>query len=297
MNTTYPYAVFGVSGRTGAAAADALLRAKQPVRVVVRDLENGRPWSARGAEVVVADLTDLDSVTAALRQVRGAYVISPQHYSRENLFELAELIADVIANAAVAASVPKLVALSSIGADRESGTGWIQMNRLFEQRLGGTGIPVTFLRAAYFMENWTPMVERALRNGALPSFLVPPQRLVSMVATADVGQAGADLLLEEWTGTRAVTLAGPEEYSPNDVAAAMEAVLKRPIGVAALPEADWPAALVDAHFSTAALAGFTTMSQGINSRHIAAGTDPDAEQRRGTTPLAHVIAELVKQQR
>jgi uncharacterized protein YbjT (DUF2867 family) len=149
-----PYVVFGVTGRTGAAAADALLRSDHPVRVVVRDPAKGRPWAERGAEVAVADLTDLASMTKALSQAQGAYVVSPQHYNREDLFERADLIADTTARAAVAANVPRLVALSSVGADRESGTGWIRMNRMFEQRLGETGVSTIFLRAAYFMENW-----------------------------------------------------------------------------------------------------------------------------------------------
>ena len=75
--------------------------------------------------------------------------------------------------AAVAARVPKLVALSSVGADLASGSGWIRMNRMLEQRLSDSGIAATFLRAAYFMENWTPMIGQAVATGGLPSFLSP----------------------------------------------------------------------------------------------------------------------------
>ena len=121
--TSLPYVVFGVTGRTGAAAADALLRSGHPVRVVVRDPLKGRQWAERGATVVVADLTDLASMTEALSHVRGAYVVSPQNYERKDLFERAALIADITARAAMTADVPRLVALSSVGADRESGTG------------------------------------------------------------------------------------------------------------------------------------------------------------------------------
>ena len=190
-SASLPYAVFGVTGRTGAAAADALLRAGQPVRVVVRDPANGRPWSERGAEVALADLTDMVSMTEALGGVRGAYVVNPQQYSLDDLFERAGLIAETTARAAVAARVPKLVALSSIGADRASGTGWIGMNRMVEQRLREAGVVTTFLRAAYFMENWTPMVGHAVRSGALPTFLAPAGRRIPMVATQDVGSAAA----------------------------------------------------------------------------------------------------------
>jgi len=292
-----PYVIFGVTGRTGAAAADALLRSGHPVRVVVRDPAKGRPWAERGATVAVADLTDLASMTKALSQVQGAYVVSPQHYNREDLFERADLIADTTARAAVAADVPRLVALSSVGADRASGTGWIRMNRMFEQRLGETGVSTIFLRAAYFMENWMPMVGQAMRSGTLPTFLAPPQRPLPMVATVDVGSTAAALLQEKRTGTCIITLSGPKDYTPNDVAAIISATLQKPVDVAVLPETEWPEALADAHFSRAALAGFAEMTRGLNCSHIDIKSDPTAVEWAGTTTLERVIAELAQRQR
>lgn len=292
--SSLPYAVFGVTGRTGAAAADALLRAGHAVRVVVRDPAQGRAWTQRGAEVAVADLTDLAAMTRALDRVRGAYLVCPQDYGRDDLFERAALIADTAARAALAAEVPRLVALSSMGADRDGGTGWIVMNRTFEQRLGDTGIAATWLRAAYFMENWTPLVGQAVRSGTLPSFLAPPQRTFPMVATADVGSTAAALLQEAWTGTRIVTLAGPKAYAPDDVAASVAAALGTPVRVAALAESEWPGALAGAGFSQAAVAGFIEMTRGLNSGHIDIGSDPRAAARAGSTPLERVIADLVR---
>ena len=296
-STSLPYAVFGVTGRTGAAAADVLLHAGLPVRVVVRDRARGRPWAERGAEIAVADLTDLAAMTAALAGVRGAYVVNPQQYDVDDLFERADLIAATTARAAVDARVPRLVALSSVGADRASGTGWIGMNRVFEQRLRETGVVATFLRAAYFMENWMPMVGHAVRSGTLPTFLAPSGRALPMVATQDVGSAAAALLQEETTGSRVVTLAGPRDYAPDDVAAIVAATLDKRVDVAVLPEATWPAALADASFSKAALAGFTEMTRGLNSAHIDIGSDPGAVAWTGTTPLERVIGELVRRQR
>jgi uncharacterized protein YbjT (DUF2867 family) len=291
--SSLPYAVFGVTGRTGAAAADALLRAGQPVRVVVRDPAQGRQWAERGAAIALADLTDPDALTTALSGIQGAYVVSPQQYGRTDLFEHADRIAATTARAAAAARVPRLVALSSVGADRETRTGWIGMNRMFEQHLAASGVPVVFLRAAYFMENWMPLVGHAMRSGTLPTFLAPPERAIPMVATADVGRAAAALLQEGWTGQRIVTLAGPADYAPDDVAASVAAALGKPVDVAVVPEAQWPDALADAGFSTAALAGFIEMTRGLNGPHIDIGSDPAAFAWAGTTPLEKVIAGLV----
>jgi uncharacterized protein YbjT (DUF2867 family) len=296
MSNMLPYAVFGATGRTGAAAADALLRAGLPVRVVLRDPARGGAWAARGVEIVQAGLTDADALTRALTGVRGAYVVSPQQYGRADLFELADRIALTVARAAVAARVPKLVALSSVGADLASGSGWIRMNRMLEQRLLASGIPATFVRAAYFMENWTPMIGQAVATGTLPSFLSPGGRRIPMVAAADVGRAGAEFLSQQWTGARAITVSGPRPYSPEDVAAALAAELGKPLRLDVLAQAGWAGAMAGAGagFSPAALTGFIEMTRGLNSGHIGMDTDPAAEHWAGSIPLAQTVGGMAR---
>ena len=294
MSISHPFAVFGVSGRTGSAAAKTLLRSGKPVRVILRDPSKGQEWADRGAEIAVADLMDAEATTRALENVQGAYVVSPPNYAREDLFERAAAIADVAAQAAAAAAVPKIVALSSVGADRPSGTGWIAMNRMLEDRFTKSGVPTTFLRAVYFMENWAPLVGEAVRNGVLPSFLTPADRTLDMVATVDIGEAAATFLQEEWNGMRAVGITGPAPYSPQDVARIIASTVGRPITVAALPETAWSAAPPAASFSKAGLAGFTEMTRSLNSGHIDLGSDPNAPRWSCPTPLEKVIAELTR---
>ena len=168
------------------------------------------------------------------------------------------------------------------------------MNRMFERRLGETGVSTTFLRAAYFMENWMPMIGQAMRSGTLPTFLAPPQHPLPMVATADVGSTAAALLLEKRTGTAIVTLSGPKDYAPDDVAAIISIALRKPVGVAVLPETEWPEALADAGFSKAALAGFVEMTRGLNCSHIDIKSDPTSVEWAGTTTLEQVVAELAR---
>lgn len=137
----------------------------------------------------------------------------------------------------------------------------------------------------------------SLRSGTLPTFLAPPQRPIPMVATVDVGSTAAALLQEKRTETHIVTLSGPKDYAPNDVAAIVSATLQKSVDVAVLPEAEWPKALVDAHFSRAAVTGFTEMTRGLNCSHIDIKSDPRAVERSGTTTLERVIAEMTQRQR
>ena len=76
---------------------------------------------------------------------------------------------------------------------------------------------LTALRAAYFMENWGGMPRRAKSDGILPSMLAPG-RAAPMVATADIGRVAAEALLEGARAPELIELAGPRDYTPEDVA-------------------------------------------------------------------------------
>lgn len=289
---TNPYAITGASGRTGSAAAQALLDRGLPVRVVLRDPAKAVIWRERGAEVVIADLADVDALTVALSGTSGAYIVSPQHYGRDDLFERAIVMAETVEAAVRRAAVPRVVALSSVGVGEDHNTGWIAMNRSLEQALGRLPMAVAFLRAAYFMENWTPMVQHATSEGILRSFLAPPRRSIPMVATSDIGSIAASVLQQEWQGQRIIDLAGPAEYSPMDVASCLSDQLGRAIDAISVPEGEWPAALAGIGFSEAALAGFIEMTRGLNNGHIDFKECDAIERLCGETSLDQAIGTM-----
>ena len=70
--------VTGATGRTGAAVVSQLLEAGYPVRAMVRR-EDARATAlrARGVDVAVAEITDVERVSAAMRGVQRAYWLPP----------------------------------------------------------------------------------------------------------------------------------------------------------------------------------------------------------------------------
>lgn len=292
MSTTELYVVTGATGRTGAATAYTLLNAGKRVRVVVREESQGDEWAALGAEVAVADFADHFNMSKAFSGADGAYIVSPPQYASERLFSQAEAMSRSIADAATNAKLPKLVALSSVGAEQANGTGWIGMNRMLEESLSGIGIPVTFLRAAYFMENWGALVNIAVEQRLLPSFLSPLNQKFPMVATADIGRIAAEALCEHWEGVRIIDLEGPARYSPMDVAEQLSLKLGETIQTASIPESDWAMSISGQGFSSAAISGFIEMTQGINSGHIAFHDRLNVECRKGSIELGVVVDAL-----
>ncbi|MEH6402302.1 MAG: NmrA family NAD(P)-binding protein [Sneathiella sp.] len=293
MSNQELFVVTGASGRTGASTARALLEAGKRVRVVVRDAAKGNYWATRGAEVAIAELSDVQALKNALLGADGAYIISPSQYSSDTLFAQAGIMADAIAKAAVEVHLPKIVALSSIGADQTDGTGWIAMNRILEQSLGQIEIPVTFLRPAYFMENWNSVASIAATQNILPSFLSPLDQKTPMIATADIGLFAAAALQEIWSGVRIIELEGPSSYSPNDVAEAFSFALKNPVDPKAIPQSDW-AQMLPQGFSPTAIIGFIEMTQGLNSKHITFTGKSNVDRRRGSTPLETIVATMLR---
>lgn len=294
MHDTELYAVTGVSGRTGAAVAHNLLAAGKCVRVIVRDERQGNIWLKYGAEIMVADFNNVAALARALSGVQGAYIVSPPQYASNELFAQAKTMADILVEAAFIARLPKIVALSSVGAEKTSGTGWVRMNHMLEQRLIDASLPVTLLRAAYFMENWLPLVTIALEQGRLPSFLAPLNKSLPMIATADIGRLAAEALIEQWSNKRIIELAGPEEYSPQDLASIISALYGKQIIAERIPESQWTKRLSDQGYSEAALQGFIEMTQGLNSGHVAMQNGSSIENRKGTISLRAFINSAVK---
>lgn len=65
--------VTGATGKTGSVVVTELLKAGHPVRAIVRR-KDGRSarLKAQGAEVAVADMSDVERISDALKDVHGA---------------------------------------------------------------------------------------------------------------------------------------------------------------------------------------------------------------------------------
>ena len=75
------FAITGITGQVGGAAARSLLEAGQRVRAVVRDKSKGETWSQRGCELAVADTYDATALTEAFKGAAGVFVMMPPAFS------------------------------------------------------------------------------------------------------------------------------------------------------------------------------------------------------------------------
>ena len=161
------YLVMGITGKVGGATARHLLKQGKRVRALVRNREKAAQWAEQGVELVDGDWNDSTAIATALKGVEGAFVMLPTVWAPSPDFKEAN---DMIANyvkALTKVAPPRVVALSSMGADRTNGLGVITALSLFEQGLRSLPSPVASVRAGGFFENFLFGLQAA-QGGTLP---------------------------------------------------------------------------------------------------------------------------------
>lgn len=280
------FVVLGATGHTGSVVAETLLARKQPVRVVVRAVEKGARWKAKGADVAVASLEDVPAMTKALTGATGVYLLVPPNYGATAWLAEQRKRMDQAAEAVKASGVSHVVFLSSVGGHIAEGTGPIRAARYGEQALGAVSKNLTVLRPCYFMDNWAPGIGMAKGQGLLPTFIAPTAK-VPMISTRDIGRAGAERLIAGGKGKQVVELAGPEEYSPKEVAAALGQILGKPVSTQHAPLSAVVPTFTSFGFSTEAATLFEEMYAAFAKGTI--GYEHSEKLVRGTVTLAEAL--------
>lgn len=281
------YAIIGATGRTGRQATETLRSWGAPVRALVRSPEKAKDLAARGAELVEADVDDEASLVAGLRGVDGVYVVLTAPFDVADPLAVLKQRADRFARAAKAAGVGHVVLLSSVGAQHPDGTGPIAGLHHAEQQLRSAGVPSSFLRAAYFAQNWEQVAVPATSDGVLPTFLDATP--IPTVDVRDIGRTAAELLVEGPQGVRIVELAGPEDIAPAHVARAFADASGREVMVAAHPAEVAADALTQQGLPAPVAAMYGEMYRGIVAGRVAWEGTPV----RGRVPLADSIRQVV----
>jgi uncharacterized protein YbjT (DUF2867 family) len=284
------FVITGITGQVGGVVARTLLAQGREVRAVVRSADKGAPWAAQGCEVALADMRDVAALGAACADAEAVFVLLPPNFDPAPGFAQTRALIDAVHAALTAARPRKVVCLSTVGAQASQANLLTQL-QVMEQVLGTLPMPVAFLRAGWFIENAQWDVEAARATGVIPSFLQPLDKPVPMVATADIGRLAAEMLQQDWLGTRVVELEGPHRVSPNQLAASFARVLGREVRMQAVPRDTW-----EALFTRQGMQNPTPRMQmldGFNEGWIefAAG---EAGSRKGVVALDTVVRTLVE---
>ena len=215
--------ISGANGDTGRAAVRESIALGLDVRAMVHKKDaRSEPLEKLGAEVVVGDLLEINTVRAAMNGVDAAYLVWPV---QPGLIH----VTVNFAQAAKEAGVKTIINLSQRSADRESKSDACRDSFIAEQVLNWSGVPVIHLRPTYFLE-WLlyPWQLPYLQQGVLR---IPAGRgRHSPIAADDQGRAIAALLKtpEQHLGAT-IPLSGPVEMDHEQMAAELTQALGRKI--------------------------------------------------------------------
>jgi len=285
------FLVMGITGRVGGATAQHLLAQGRKVRALVRNREKAANWADQGVELVDGDWNDAAAVERALEGVEGAFVMLPAVWAPSPDFREAKSVIANYVEALTSAALPRVVVLSSMGANRTGGLGMITALSLLEEGLRHLTLPIAYVRAGGFFENFLYGLHVA-KDGTLPVYYNPTSRKSTMIATDDIGAEVVTLLTgPTWSGHRVVELGSM--VSADEVAAQLGEVLQRDVKAFAIPRAGWAAAFEQFGIPKGHTGPAEAMFDAVNAGWMDLGV-AGTEHVAGTTSPRDVFAAAYK---
>ncbi|MBB4594745.1 NmrA/HSCARG family protein [Xanthomonas cannabis] len=218
--------VTGATGTIGSLVVQGLAEAGARVNALVR--QAGKRTFPAGVTEVVADLTDVASLRAALSSVRTLFLL--------NAVTPDEVTQALIAlNLAKEAGIERIVYLSVIHADTFTNVPHFTGKHAVERMIEQLDMPATILRPAYFMQNDATVQQTIQDHGLYPMPIGAAG--VAMVDTRDIAAIAVSELLRRDRATAplervTLELVGPQALTGTDAATVWSAALGREIAYA-----------------------------------------------------------------
>jgi uncharacterized protein YbjT (DUF2867 family) len=219
------------TGHVGSAVADFLLRVGGDVQVKLlgRRPEKLTGFIQRGAEMAIGAADNADYLIRATEDVDAFFWVTPPGYGSDNVRAFQNRLGKAAATAVRTNRISRVVNLSSIGAELESGAGPISGLHDVEGLLDEAGASTTHLRPGFFFENLLWQMDSIKASGTV-SLPISGSKRYPMIATRDIGRVAAERLADaSWSGQGVEELHGPAELSFDEVAGILSEALGRKI--------------------------------------------------------------------
>lgn len=271
------YVLLGSNGQITSQLARLLLAGGHPVRVVGRNAGALAPLHAAGAQVAAGDPGDTAFLERAFAGATAAYTMTPPCYGEPDMRAAQDRIGTAVASALRAARVPRVVNLSSIGAELPRGTGPIAGLHAQEQRLDAlAGLDLLHLRPGSFMENLLPLATAVAAMDALPG-MEAPDAAIPMVASADIAAVAArELATPRHRG--ALVLHARRHVTMREAAATIGMAIGKPgLQYLQTPPAEAKAMLREQGFSADAADQIEALARWLSTSPLASAAVAPAE--------------------
>lgn len=267
------------------AGEDLVLLARHPAKLAGA--------AARGATVRTGSLEDAGFVVDATEGADVLFWLTPPNYAAPDLRAHYNALGRNAVRAVEAHRIPRVVHLSSIGAQLERGTGPIVGLHDVEALLDAACPNVTHLRPAAFFQNFLWQVPSMRGMGAIFMPVAGGAR-GAMVDTRDVAAAAAQRLLDGgWSGRSTRGLHGPADVSYDEAAAVISSATGRRVAHVQVPPEQAREALLGLGMSPGAAEAMLELYRGIDDGTIVA-EEPRSAETTTPTPFADFAREVLK---
>lgn len=263
--------VTGATGNTGSLLVPMLLDAGVDVRVFVREASKAGSLEEKGAEVVVGDLDEPETIGPAVEGVDKIYLLTwngpTQLHQVEN-----------VVNAARQAGTPHIVRHSMWGSERSR---IVEQGEEAEQMVKDSGLPWTMLKPTFFMQNLMGAAQTITSDGVIYWDLGDAE--LSMIDLRDVADSATAVLTGAGHEGQSYILTGPEAISLHDVADAFSRVLDKDVNYVAVPHEAALESRLEMGFPEWIARGYGELMEGFIEGFADRATD-DVEKLTGHRP-------------
>lgn len=203
--------VTGATGKQGGAAVRHLLTSGFKVRALTRKPDSPRAEALRkqGVDVVKGNLNDIASMDTSVNGVYGIFAVT-------NFWEFGTGKKEVAQNKnltdlAKKHGVQHYVLASIARCDDNPNLAHFVTKYECEKQIKAAGLPYTFLRAVYFMDNLKPKGQGATFHWAILPSTLGDKTTLQMISTEDIGWFSANAFLHpEQYLNKTLDIAGDE---------------------------------------------------------------------------------------
>jgi uncharacterized protein YbjT (DUF2867 family) len=233
------YLVTGANGSNGKELIELFVANGLQVRAMVRSLERAKEIDLPGVEIVEGDFDKPDTLSAALKGVTSAFLLTPSsERAEEQQLRFVEL--------ARQSGVERIVNLSQLHADAGSPNRFLRYHAAVEAAIRESGLSYTFLRPNLFMQALLNFRSTIAAQGAF--YAAAGEGRVSLVDVRDIVEIAFVAMTQPGHDGKSYDITGPQALTHTELADELSRALKRPIKYVDLPSAQMREALLSVGF-------------------------------------------------
>jgi len=221
--------ILGATGKVGSKISEILLKEGHNVKLIARTSDKLKKFKDMGAEVISADITDIDVLADAFKNADSAYVFLPPNFTAISYREYQRKVGDATIEAIKKSGIKYIVNLSSCGAHMHEGNGIIGGLAEQEVKLNQLkDVNVLHLRPAYFMDNSLLNIT-LIKEMGINGTTADAEHQIPMVATKDIAViAASHLTKQDFRGKSVQPILGDRNYSFKELTGIIGSAIGKP---------------------------------------------------------------------